>query len=548
MPWLFFASIWSLGLLSGFVLILVVMVMGFTGMDISLPIALGITVLWNLILWLVSPWISDWIYRFFYKVEWVGIDGLTSRSPKSAETIRSVCEKYSITTPKIGIIPDNNPNAFTYGSGKWNSRIIVTEWIFTYLEEWERAAVYGHELWHIRNHDFIIMTIASTLLQIIYEIYYFSKKMSNGKDADSKKWNPFVVIMIIAYIFYVIGNYALLYLSRVREYFADKFSAEHTDPNDLAQALIKIALGILATPENNRLVESTKHIGIANVAMSEWVGLIYANCQKTNNFEALAKSFLFDIKSPWAWVSEFSSTHPLTGKRIKTLMKLTDKPYYDLDKIEQQFPIDKSRLYGGFWKDILLLGLTKILPIIGLIGGWIMIIDNNLWDSDMIWIAPISWLLLWLGISILIRTMMRYGDSTDNQTTIIETMGDLYASPVRGKRVTLDGTIIGKWIPGYVFSEDLMLQDKTWLMYLDYESKIPLIGNLIFSLTKVKNLIDKSVKTTGWFFRDISSMVVIDTVEENGAIIKWWAKFWGMIGGTILLLAGIVGLAFSITL
>ena len=75
--------------------------------------------------------------------------------------------------------------------------------------------------------------------------------------------------MIIAYIFYVIGNYALLYLSRVREYFADKFSAEHTDPNDLAQALIKIALGILATPENNRLVESTKHIGIANVAMSE---------------------------------------------------------------------------------------------------------------------------------------------------------------------------------------------------------------------------------------------------------------------------------------
>ena len=57
-------------------------------------------------------------------------------------------------------------------------------------------------------------------------------------------------------------------------------------------------------------------------------------------------------------------------------------------------------------------------------------------------------------------------------------------------------------------------------MYLDYESKIPLIGNLIFSLTKVKNLIDKSVKTTGWFFRDISSMVVIDTVEENGAIIK----------------------------
>ncbi len=75
--------------------------------------------------------------------------------------------------------------------------------------------------------------------------------------------------MIIAYVFYIVGNYALLYLSRIREYFADEFSAKHTDANALAQALVKIALGILATPENNRLVESTRHIGIASVAMSE---------------------------------------------------------------------------------------------------------------------------------------------------------------------------------------------------------------------------------------------------------------------------------------
>ena len=57
-----------------------------------------------------------------------------------------------------------------------------------------------------------------------------------------------------------------------------------------------------------------------------------------------------------------------------------------------------------------------------------------------------------------------------------------------------------------------MFQDKTGLIYLDYQSKIPLIGNLIFSLTKVKALIDTSVKTTGWFFRGISSNVVIDEI------------------------------------
>ncbi len=181
--------------------------------------------------------------------------------------IRAVCEQYGFTLPKIGIIPDKNPNAFTYGSIRSNSRIVVTEGIFAFLNEGERAAVYGHELGHIRNNDFIIMTIASTLLQVVYEIYYFSKELS--KKRGGKKGNPFAMIALVAYIFYIVGNYTLLYLSRIREYFADAFSAEHTDPNHLAEALVKIALGILATPENNRLVESTRHIGIASTAISQ---------------------------------------------------------------------------------------------------------------------------------------------------------------------------------------------------------------------------------------------------------------------------------------
>lgn len=93
--------------------------------------------------------------------------------------------------------------------------------------------------------------------------------MSKRKNSSEKKGNPFAIIALAAYIFYIVGNYTLLYLSRIREYFADAFSAEHTDPNHLAEALVKIALGILATPENNRLVESTKHIGIASTALSQ---------------------------------------------------------------------------------------------------------------------------------------------------------------------------------------------------------------------------------------------------------------------------------------
>lgn len=541
MPRLLLASVWSLGLLSGFVLILVLIVMGFSWVEINLPFAIGITVVWNFFVWLAGPLISDFLYQWLYKVQWVTIEGLEQKSPQSARVIRSVCQEYNITMPELGIIPDNNPNAFTYGSGKWNSRIIVTEGIFTFLSEDERGSVYGHELGHIKNNDFIIMTIASTLVQIIYEIYYFSKEASKRK-TWGKKWNPFPLIALVAYIFYVVGNYILLYLSRIREYYADEFSAKHTDPNSLAQALMKIALGVLATPENNRLVESTKHIGIASVAVSEGIGLVYANCQKANNFEPFARALLFDIKSPWAWIAELSSTHPLTGKRIKALMKLSPSPYYDLENIEQKYSIDQSKLYGGFWKDVSLLILARLLPWVGF-GGWFILSLQYISHSNNYWIGAVAGGVLGFGLSLLVSTYMRYSDLTDNHTTVLEMMSDIYASPVRGKRVALSGTIIWKGIPWYVFSEDMMLQDSTGLMYLDFESKIPIVGNLIFSLTKVQALINKPVETSGWFFRSIWSNMVVDSVVQGTNEIHGWAKFWWNIGGLVFSIIGFAGIA-----
>ena len=41
------------------------------------------------------------------------------------------------------------------------------------------------------------------------------------------------------------------------------FSAKYTDANLLADALIKIAMGILSTPGDARLIKSTRYIGVA---------------------------------------------------------------------------------------------------------------------------------------------------------------------------------------------------------------------------------------------------------------------------------------------
>ncbi|MEH2243633.1 M48 family metalloprotease [Nostoc sp.] len=98
---------------------------------------------------------------------------------------------------------------------------------------------------HIVHWDFAVMTVASTLVQICYLIYITARRFGRS-GGDSKIKDAMQTAALVAYLFYVLGTYLLLYLSRTREYFADHFAAESTgNPNGLSRALVKIAYGIL---------------------------------------------------------------------------------------------------------------------------------------------------------------------------------------------------------------------------------------------------------------------------------------------------------------
>ena len=221
--------------------------------------------------------------------------------------------------PKLGIIDDQNPTAFTYGSLPNSARLVVSQGLFTYLEDEETAAVYAHELGHIVHWDFAVMTVASTLIQICYLIYIFARRM--GSRGSSKSKDAFQSAALVAYIFYFIGSYLLLYLSRTREYFADHFAAETTgNPNALSRALVKIAYGIVEegsrNPEPSRLLEGTRALGIYDAKAATATGTAY---RIASSPEKVGRVFLWDMFNPWGWWMELSSTHPLTGKRVQAL-------------------------------------------------------------------------------------------------------------------------------------------------------------------------------------------------------------------------------------
>ena len=534
------ASVFTLGLLSSFVAAPVLGFMYYTD-SINILWLFGLTILINLVIWLVSPRVSDLIYRFFYDVEWYTLEKLSNESPEAAGVIEGTCDKYGFSTPKLGVIPDDNPNAFTYGSGRWNSRVIATEGLFKYLDDNETASVYAHEMGHVVHRDFIVMTVANMLVQMLYEGYVVLRKLSLDSDGSNKRRAPIIGLMIATFIFYFIGRYVVLFLSRIREYYADKFAGEVTDPNYLSSALVKISYGILASPDNEQLVKSTEAIGIQNYGNSEDIGLVYYNSEKLSDWTPLNRALMYDLVNPWAKLSELKSTHPLTGKRIRALSDQSRNPVFDFEKVRSSVEISKKKLYGGFLKDLFMIALPNLVfvafPILYILGVLGDLVSFQLGVFGGGWITA-------AGFALLGRTFYKYPAGEAEESRVIDLLGEVYASPVRGRKVKLRGKLIGRGEAGLKFSEDLMFQDSTGLMYLNYQSWLPFIGNLIFGLGKVPDLVGEETEIKGWFLRDATPWIGLKHLQTRNENIRGFVRLGGLFGGLIVTLAGLAVLIY----
>src|SRR5262249_15606115 len=154
--------------------------------------------------------------------------------------------------------------------------------------------------------------IASTALQVLYQLYALSMRLARSAGHSRGKNNPAGAIMlvgVVALILFEIGQYLILYLSRTREYAADEFSARTSgDGNVLSRALLKIGYGIAASPDTEKtahLLRITRGLGIFDIAHAKDVALIQANAGEDAG--KVAGALLFDLVSPWAWLGQLSS-------------------------------------------------------------------------------------------------------------------------------------------------------------------------------------------------------------------------------------------------
>lgn len=516
------ASLVTLGMIFSFVCFVVILVLLYTD-NMNIWLAMGLTVIINIVMWAVGPWVTDWINKFFYKVQFLTPEQLKATYPAMAEVVAGVSTQYGFKHPKVGVIPDNNPTAYCYGSGRYNSRLIVTQGLFKYLNEPEQKAVVGHEMGHIVNRDFIVMMVASTLVQLLYEMYYW---LARGK--GDRKGNLAAVGMI-SYVLYIIASYLLLFLSRTRELLADKFGAQVADPEDLSNALIKIAYGIVSEEDSGsttRLLQSTRHMGLVDVKDAKHTGGV---SYITNHDKlAVTEAMLFDAYSPWAKLIELNSTHPLTGRRIQQLSKMPSKSgrtfSYNVEAAAGRVMLDKRRLWGVLWRD---LGVI-VLPYAA---------------AALLGFATRNWgvAIAAFGLALIYKTFYRYPTKNVAQTDVLTEMRNPYASPLRGKAVQLQGTAVGRGVPGFVFGEDMMYQDKSGLIFMDYHSAFSFIGNLFFALKKVKKMLGQPSVATGWFYRSMASFLVLRRLDVSGQPkpVRSWRREWSFAWAILVVVIGV---------
>ncbi|MBK1990435.1 M48 family metalloprotease [Sphaerospermopsis aphanizomenoides BCCUSP55] len=539
----------TIALLFGMVFVLgLSLVLIFSSSDplTGLAIAIGITLIFNLAAFFLSPLLMDLTQSWLYQTRWVNLSEIEHFSPETGNIIRQVCQQKNITIPRLGIIDDQNPTAFTYGSLPNSARLVVSRGLFTYLDDDEVATVYAHELGHIVHWDFAVMTLASTLVQICYLVYSTARRFTRG-GGDNKIKDALQTASTIAYIFYLVGTYLLLYLSRTREYFADHFAAETTgNPNGLSRALVKIAYGIVEegsrSQEPSRLIEGTRALGIYDPKAAASTGTAY---RIASNPQKIGRVFLWDMFNPWGWWMELNSTHPLTGKRVRALSTYAEQlglpTEFDMGIIiGEGKTLNKNKLYGNFFLDIVLYGAETIGLFVGLfIGVLFWSVSRN---SGLIFGAP----FIGLGVGILIKALVMFPDySKAAPTDILTLMSDPYASPLRGQPAILEGELIGRGDAGYKFGSDLKLQDSSGMLYLHYASRFGPIGNFLFGMKRVESLIGQQVGTTGWFRRGVMPwMDLIQLEGENGTIVNSYHRFWSFVlsGGSIILGVVLIGI------
>jgi Zn-dependent protease with chaperone function len=553
LPNLVVRSIATLTLLYGMLSLLLITVVeaGFATPSMALVIGVGFAVLQ----FVIGPWIMDLSLRWLYTMRWVAPDELP---PRLHEFVQRVCDQHKMKFPSFGIIDDGAPQAFTYGHHPNNARVVISRGLMELLEPSELDAVVAHELGHAYHWDMALMTLANLVPLLLFYAYRVGLRVAAGKGEKTKA--PAWAVAVGAYILYIVSEYLVLWFSRTREYHADRFAGATTgNPNALAMALVKIAYGLAAQDshdaeaaeagEGDKEKKVAHHAPAGTGAMSALnifdrrgaVGLVMSSASTatadektapTIDMERVKSAMQWDLWNPWAGLYEMNSTHPLVAKRLEYLSDqasaLGQKPAVVFDRAKPE----------SYWDDFAIDVSIWMLPYVG------MLLGLGVWGACIAANQPqkfgIAAFLALLGAGTLLKTLAKYRGKIFPQMNVAALMGHVKVSPVRPVPATVTGKIIGKGVPGLIYSNNFVIRDPSGILFLNYQQPLN-IWNFLYGWLKAGKLQGHDIRAIGWFRRapvPYFEILRFETLDDNQSR-SCYAYHAALLLSVALMLAGL---------
>ena len=278
-----------------------------------------IVVIFNIIQWLMAPYIIDAIYRVK--------EVKPQEDPALHEMVERLSKKSRIKKPKLMKSKMQIPNAFAYSSPLTGNRVAVTTGLLKTLETEEVEAVIGHELGHLKHRDVQVMMFVSILPAIFYFIGYSMLLSSMFNRRGSRDSGGATIIGIASILLYWILTLFTLYLSRIREYYADRHSASIVEDGSrkLSEGLAKIVKStnnMKRGRQNKGGSNSFKALFISDPDRSEIDTVALNQLGSDMGDKKLVDGVLRRKVTTFDRVMEIFSTHPNIVKRLRTLQEL----------------------------------------------------------------------------------------------------------------------------------------------------------------------------------------------------------------------------------
>jgi heat shock protein HtpX len=331
LKWAMGTSIFAASFIFGLFLLAVIFLVQYfiVGFDLftGLLLAIGGTLLFILFEYAVGPVIVSATTHLNYLKP--------GENPWLENTVKELATQSDLTMPRLAIVPNNTPNAFTYGRTSNSATLAVHEGLLRNLNEEEVRGVIAHELGHIKHKDYIVMTILSALPLLAYWISQFALTagwVSGGSSRRGKDQGNagavLIIIGVISFVVYILSFLAVMRLSRLREHFADAYSAYLTkNPRSLESALAKITYGLSIAPKATAEARSF-YIEDPQQAKQEVAQIMDKKDEYDLDHDGVLDQRELELamekeaKSTWVQMNSLFATHPATFKRILLLREI----------------------------------------------------------------------------------------------------------------------------------------------------------------------------------------------------------------------------------